>query len=114
MGSFKRDELFFGIKRAAPIVMGYMPVSFVLGVMGADIGLSPLQMALMSLVVYAGSAQFIAVDMLGTGIGCLTLIKNKKPPKALMGLFFCQIYQIYLAECCGMCYDISNTRGGCL
>lgn len=46
--------------------------------------------------------------------GCLTLIKNKKPPKALMGLFFCQIYQIYLAECCGMCYDISNTRGGCL
>ena len=22
------------------------------------------------------------------GIGCLTLIKNKKPPKALMGLFF--------------------------
>ena len=22
------------------------------------------------------------------GFGCLTLIKNKKPPKALMGLFF--------------------------
>ncbi|HHX23456.1 MAG TPA: AzlC family ABC transporter permease [Thermoanaerobacterales bacterium] len=74
MESYKRDELFFGIKRAAPIVMGYIPVGFALGVMAADVGLSPLQMAIMSIFVYAGSAQFIAVEMLGSQISAVPII----------------------------------------
>ncbi|NLZ52844.1 MAG: AzlC family ABC transporter permease [Thermoanaerobacteraceae bacterium] len=74
MQSCKKDEFVFGIKRALPIVMGYMPVGFALGVMAADAGLNPLQMGLMSLFVYAGSAQFIAVDMLGSGISAIPII----------------------------------------
>jgi len=66
MRSCEKDDLVFGVKRAAPIIMGYIPVGFALGVMAADAGLDPLQMGLMSLFVYAGSAQFIAVDMLGS------------------------------------------------
>jgi 4-azaleucine resistance transporter AzlC len=74
MHSCKKDELIFGVKRALPIVMGYIPVGFALGVMAADAGLSPLQMGLMSLFVYAGSAQFIAVDLLGAGISAAAII----------------------------------------
>lgn len=70
----EKDDLVFGVKRAAPIVMGYIPVGFALGVMAADAGLNPLQMGLMSLFVYAGSAQFIAVDMLGSGISAVPII----------------------------------------
>ncbi|HHV17906.1 MAG TPA: AzlC family ABC transporter permease [Thermoanaerobacterales bacterium] len=74
MQSCKKDELVFGVKRAAPIVMGYIPVGFALGVMAADAGLDPLHMSLMSLFVYAGSAQFIAVEMLGSGVSAIPII----------------------------------------
>jgi len=74
MQSYKKDEFVFGVKRALPVIMGYMPVGFALGVMAANEGLSPLQMGLMSVFVYAGSAQFIAVDMLGSGISYAAII----------------------------------------
>jgi len=70
----ERDEFIFGLKRALPITMGYIPVGFALGVMAADAGLNPLQMALMSLFVYAGSAQFIAVELLSRGVGPFPII----------------------------------------
>ena len=69
-----KEDLVFGIKSASPIVMGYIPVGFALGVMASDIGLSPLQVAMMSLFVYAGSAQFIAVNMLGMGAAPMAII----------------------------------------
>ncbi|MCG0276658.1 MAG: AzlC family ABC transporter permease [Thermosediminibacteraceae bacterium] len=74
MTNLEKRELIFGIKRAAPIVMGYVPVGFALGVLAADAGLSPLQTGMMSLLVYAGSAQFIAVSMLSAGAGYLPII----------------------------------------
>jgi len=42
--------------------------------MAAGAGLSPLQMALMSIFVYAGSAQFIAIDMLSSGTNAVPII----------------------------------------
>lgn len=69
-----KEDLIFGIKSATPIVMGYMPVGFALGVMASDIGLSPLEIAMMSLFVYAGSAQFIAVNMLEIGAAPIAII----------------------------------------
>lgn len=74
MHSSKESDFIFGIKRAAPIVFGYIPVGFALGVMAADIGLNPLEMGLMSAFVYAGSAQFIAVDMLGSAANAIAII----------------------------------------
>lgn len=74
MISNNKLELFFGIKGALPIVMGYIPVGFALGVMASDIGLSPLQIGIMSLFVYAGSSQFIAVNMLGTGVSSMAIV----------------------------------------
>ncbi|KXG75233.1 Inner membrane protein YgaZ [Fervidicola ferrireducens] len=64
MTDCEKRDLVFGIKRAAPIVLGYVPVGFALGVLAANAGLTPLQAGMMSLLVYAGSAQFIAVSML--------------------------------------------------
>ena len=66
--------MFYGIKRAVPIVVGYVPVGIALGVLAADIGLSPFETGLMSLFVYAGSAQFIAVKLLGINASAFTII----------------------------------------
>lgn len=56
---------FWGFKDALPVVLGYFPIGFAFGLLGVETGLSHLEIILMSLLVYAGSAQFIAVSMLG-------------------------------------------------
>jgi len=64
-----RQEFFSGAKEALPIVLGYLPIGFAFGVLACNAGLSVLETMLMSLFVYAGSAQFIAVGLLCTGAG---------------------------------------------
>lgn len=56
-----------GIKKALPIVMGYVPVSFAFGVLATKIGMTPLDALLMGALFFAGSGQLIAVSMLGNG-----------------------------------------------
>lgn len=56
-----------GVSAAWPICLGYIPIGLAFGVLAQKAGLSPLQIGLMSLFVFAGSAQFIAVSMLAAG-----------------------------------------------
>jgi len=56
-----------GLAAAWPICLGYFPIGMALGVLARQAGLSPLDIGLMSLLVFAGSAQFIAVAMLASG-----------------------------------------------
>lgn len=63
-----------GITAAAPIVLGYLPVGFAYGVLAQKAGLSTLNTILMSLLVFAGSAQLIAVGLISTGITPLSII----------------------------------------
>ncbi|HHV61231.1 MAG TPA: AzlC family ABC transporter permease [Firmicutes bacterium] len=56
-----------GVKSAVPIVIGYIPLGFAYGVLARQAGLSVMKATAMSLAVYAGSAQFIAVEMLANG-----------------------------------------------
>lgn len=53
-----------GMRRAVPIVLGYLPVGFAFGVLADKTGLSAIETVFMSLAVFAGSAQLIAVGML--------------------------------------------------
>jgi 4-azaleucine resistance transporter AzlC len=52
-----------GVFRAVPIVLGYVPVGFAYGVLAQKAGISPGNTVLMSLLVYAGSSQLIAVGL---------------------------------------------------
>lgn len=56
-----------GLSAAWPICLGYFPIGLSLGVLAQKAGLTAWQMALMSLLVFAGGSQFIAVAMLGSG-----------------------------------------------
>ena len=69
-----RFELLGGIKSAFPIVLGYLPIGFAYGVLAKDTGLGNAEIVLMSVMVFAGSAQFIAVGLLGSGASGLTII----------------------------------------
>ena len=62
MSSAKRDFL-TGAAEVAPVVVAYIPIGLLWGTLAAAKGLSPLEALMMSVIVFAGSAQFVAVDM---------------------------------------------------
>jgi 4-azaleucine resistance transporter AzlC len=53
-----------GITCAIPIVLGYFPVAFALGILAAQFKFPFFAIALMSLIVFAGSSQFAALSLL--------------------------------------------------
>ena len=57
-----------------PICMGYLPLGLAMGVLGEKAGLTPFQVMCMSLVVFAGSGQFIAVSMITAGASTAAIV----------------------------------------
>lgn len=52
-----------GVLRIAPIFVSIIPFGLLLGALAAQKGLSPLETLIMSATVFAGSAQFVAIDL---------------------------------------------------
>lgn len=63
-----------GLVAAWPICLGYIAIGLAFGVIARKTGLRPLEVGLMSLLVYAGSSQFIAAAMIGDGAGFLPVV----------------------------------------
>lgn len=53
-----------GVKACLPTILGYLGIGIAMGVVGDGIGLSALEIMFMSIVIYAGSAQFIICGLL--------------------------------------------------
>ena len=63
-----------GARAAGPICLGYVPIGLAFGVLAQKAGLAPWQVGAMSLLVFAGSAQFIAVALLQQGAAPLSIV----------------------------------------
>jgi 4-azaleucine resistance transporter AzlC len=63
-----------GSIQAFPIVLGYIPVGFAYGVLAQKAGISALNTLLMSIVVFAGSSQLIAIGLISSGLAPLSII----------------------------------------
>lgn len=61
-------EYIQGVRDSIPIMMGVVPFGITCGIMGLTAGLTPVETVLMSVLVFAGAAQFISISMLGAGI----------------------------------------------
>ena len=59
---------------AWPICLGYIPIGLAFGILAQKAGLHPIEIGLMSLLVFAGSSQFIAVSMLSNAAGAASII----------------------------------------
>lgn len=66
--------LLAGAKKSIPIVLGYLPLGFAYGALASIAGISLSLIVMMSLVVFAGSAQFISVGMLAAGAGTFSIV----------------------------------------
>jgi 4-azaleucine resistance transporter AzlC len=63
-----------GLTTAFPVLLGYAPIGVAYGVLAHQAGLTLTETAALSLFVYAGSSQFIAVAMWQAGAGALAII----------------------------------------
>ena len=72
--SKKGITLLQGLEAGWPICLGYLPIGLAFGVLAQKAGLGPFEIGLMSLFVFAGSSQFIAVSMLSSGATILSIV----------------------------------------
>jgi len=63
-----------GLRGALPIVLGYVPIGFAFGVIARQMGLTPWETLSMSLFVYAGASQFVAVSLWNMETALLTIV----------------------------------------
>jgi 4-azaleucine resistance transporter AzlC len=71
----RRAEFWSGVRDTIPLVIGAAPFGVIFGAMAVTGGLSPGGAQAMSLFVFAGASQFIAVGLIAssTGIGIIIL-----------------------------------------
>lgn len=62
------------LTRVAPIAMGYVPVGMAYGVLAGKAGLGALNVLAMSVLVYAGSAQLVAVGFFAAGASAFSIV----------------------------------------
>ncbi len=76
LSSTSRAEspLVSAFRQTLPIILGYVPVGFAYGVLAQKSGLSGINTILMSLLVFAGSAQLIAVGLFAAGAAPLAIV----------------------------------------
>ncbi len=63
-----------GMRQALPIVLGYIPIGFAYGVLAQKSGLGVFAGVGMSALVFAGSAQLIAVGLFAAGASALSIL----------------------------------------
>jgi 4-azaleucine resistance transporter AzlC len=73
-----RPSFLSGLSASLPIVMGYFPIAFSFGVAATRAGFTPLEAFALSLIIYAGASQFLALALLSSGapvlVSAFTLI----------------------------------------
>ena len=72
--SLRENDFWQGVAASGPILLGVIPFGLTCGVMGLTAGLTAWETILMSLFVFAGASQFIAITMLGAGVSGFGLI----------------------------------------
>ena len=79
----RKREYLQGVRDGVPIGLGYFAVSFSLGIMAKNIGLTPLQAAVMSLLNNASAGEYMGLTMIAAGatyweMALATLITNAR------------------------------------
>ena len=63
-----------GLKTSVPVMMGFIPVAIAFAIMATSAGLDGFESVAMSVMVYAGASQMMAVGMIAEGAGYLAIV----------------------------------------
>lgn len=63
-----------GLRDGVPIAMGYFAVAFTLGITAKNIGMTPVQAAVSSMLLHASAGQYAAMTVIASGTGYLEMV----------------------------------------
>ena len=69
-----RSEFVAGVKDTTPLVIGAIPFGIIFGALSVASGISPAGTMGLSLFVFAGSSQFVAVNLFAGGAGTAVIV----------------------------------------
>ena len=70
----KRTEYLAGLKAAVPVIFGFIPVGIAYAIMARQAGFDIFETCFMSVAVFAGASQMMAVGMYAQGAGLAAII----------------------------------------
>lgn len=70
----ERREFLHGARDTVPMIVGAIPFGILFGALATSVGLSFYATMAMSLFVFAGSSQFVAVTLIGQGVGIAVIV----------------------------------------
>ena len=70
----KRTEYLAGLKAAVPVIFGFIPVGIAYAIMARQAGFDIFETCFMSIAVFAGASQMMAVGMYAQGAGLAAII----------------------------------------
>ena len=65
----KRDEYLAGARAGIPVLLGFIPVGIAYAIMARQAGFDIFETCFMSIAVFAGASQMMAVGMYAQGAG---------------------------------------------
>jgi 4-azaleucine resistance transporter AzlC len=71
-----RHQFRLGFVKTLPLALGAVPFGLAYGIVAIRAGLTVAETVLMSLVVFAGASQFMAVVMIGSGVGMPLIVAS--------------------------------------
>ena len=69
-----KDLIKYAFMQTLPIMAGYLVLGMGFGILLYDHGYSVLWAILMSITIYAGSMQYVAIDLISSGASILTTL----------------------------------------
>jgi len=70
----KKIQFLEGMRAGLPVILGFVPVGIAYAIMARQAGLTVIQTCGMSLMVFAGASQMMAVGMYAQGAGLLAMV----------------------------------------
>ena len=92
----KRTEYLAGLKAAVPVIFGFIPVGIAYAIMARQAGFDIFETCFMSVAVFAGASQMMAVGMYaqGAGLAVAGILGWKKAP--VMVSVLCAIFAVFV------------------
>lgn len=70
----RRSEFWRGVRAELPLLLGVIPFGMIFGILAINAGIPPIAGQAMSSIIFAGSAQFVAYQMIALGAPGLIII----------------------------------------
>lgn len=74
MKNSRGKSYLYGMKKSVPVFFGFLPVAITFAIMSMGVGLNAAETVGMSVFVFAGASQIMAVGMIGGGAGMISII----------------------------------------